>query len=215
MDGVDTEFLKSQELQPFLCSVILMIYFLYGLLEKRSSLAQFFNKLNNFHSNLKFTYETSSCTVNFLDLNVSLRNRAIHTDLYIKPTDGHQYIHYQSSHSLLIKTSIPYSQALRVSRIFSSEKDFKTHVSHMKEWFLARGYPEKVVNNQIDKAVFGRDKSVMKNMETGILFDKTYHPNVKELGKVIGNLLPFYTVMEKFERFSHLLRLYLTEAREK
>ena len=80
-------------------------------------LTQFLNERNNFHSNLKFTYETSSCTVNFLDLNVSLRNGALHTDLYIKPTDGHQYLHYQSSHPLHIKNSIPYSQALRVSRI--------------------------------------------------------------------------------------------------
>ena len=39
--------------------------------------------LMNFHSNLKLLYETSSCTVNFLDLNVSLRNGAMHTDLYI------------------------------------------------------------------------------------------------------------------------------------
>ena len=30
----------------------------------------------------------------------------------------------------------------------------------MKEWFLARGYPEKVVNNQIDQVVFGRDQPV-------------------------------------------------------
>ena len=33
------------------------------------------------------------------------------------------------------------------------------HVSHMKEWFLARGYPKIVLNNQIDKVVFSRDKS--------------------------------------------------------
>ena len=129
-------------------SVILTIYFLYGFMEK---LTQFLNELNNFHSNLKFTFETSSCTVNFLDLNVSLRNGVTHTDIYIKPTDSHQYLHYQSSHPLHIKTSIPYSQTLRVSRIWSSEKNFKTHVSHMKEWFLVRGYPEIVVSNQVDK----------------------------------------------------------------
>ena len=95
-------------------------------------LTQFLNGLN-FHSNLKFTYETSSCAVNFLDLNVNLRNEAIHTDLYIEPTNGHQYLYYQSSHPLHIKISIPYSQALRVSRICSSQKDFKTHVSPTKE----------------------------------------------------------------------------------
>ena len=60
----------------------------------------------------------------------------------------------------------------------------------MKEWFLARGYPEIVVNNQIDKVHFGRYQSVKKNLESGI-FVTTYHPKVKELGKLIRDLLPF------------------------
>ena len=104
---------------------------------------------------MKFTNETSSYTVVFQDLNVSLRNGAIHTDINIKPTDSHQYLHYQSSHPLYIKISIQYSQVLRVNRFCSSKKDFKTHVSQMKEWFLVRGYPEIVVSNQI---ALGRDQ---------------------------------------------------------
>ena len=108
----------------------------------------------------------------------------IHIDLYIKLTDCHHYLHYQYSHPLHIKTSIPFSQALRVNRICSSEKDFKTHVSHMEEWFLARGYSEIVVNNQIDKVVFGRDQSVKKNLESGIPFITTYHPKVKKAWKI-------------------------------
>ena len=59
-----------------------------------------------------------------------------------------------------IKTSIIHGLAKRVNKICSLEKDFKTHVSHMKEWFLGRGYPEIVVINQIDKVAFGRDQSV-------------------------------------------------------
>ena len=61
----------------------------------------------------------------------------------------------------------------------------------MEEWFLARGYSEIVVSNQIDKVVFGRDQSVKKNLESDIPFIATYHPNVKELGKLIRDLLPF------------------------
>ena len=61
----------------------------------------------------------------------------------------------------------------------------------MKERFLARGFPEIVVNNQIDKVVFGRDQSVKKNLESGIPFVTIYNPKVKEVGKLIGDLLPF------------------------
>ena len=57
----------------------------------------------------------------------------------------------------------------------------------MKGSFLARGYPEIVVNNQIDKVVLGRDQSGKKNLESSI----PYHPKFKELGMLIKGLLPF------------------------
>ena len=126
--------------------------------------------------------------------------------------DGHHYLHLLSVFSPPhIKTSIPYSQALRVSRICSSGKDFRTHVSQMKEWFLARGYPEIVANNQIDKVIFDRDQSLKKNLESGIPFVTIYQSKVKEL----GTYFLFYMMMEKFKRLSHLLQSYLTEVREK
>ena len=33
-----------------------------------------------------------------------------------------------------------------------SEKDFKSHISRMKEWFLAGDYTKIVVNDQIEKS---------------------------------------------------------------
>ena len=48
----------------------------------------------------------------------------------------------------------------------------------MMEWFLVSGYPKIVAKNQIEKAVFGRDQSVKKNLESGIPFVTTDHPNV-------------------------------------
>ena len=66
-------------------------------------LDSFLNELNRFHPNLRFTYGKSKERVYFLDLNLSLRNGAISTDLYVKPKDGHQYLHYKSSHPEHIK----------------------------------------------------------------------------------------------------------------
>ena len=62
-----------------------------------------------------------------------------------------------------MKVSIPYSQAVKVSRIFSSGKYFRDHICKMKEWFLARGYPGKVVNDQIDKVVFSKNLPLKKS----------------------------------------------------
>ena len=180
MDAAETEFVTSQYLQPSIwLQYIDDIFFIWTHAEEK--LVHFLNDLNNFHPNLSLTYETSKNNINFLDLNVSLRDDAIHTDLYIKPTDGHQYLQYQPSHPHHIKVPIPYSQALRVSRICSSEKDFRAHICNMKEWFLAGGYPEKIVNDQVEKVVFGKNPPVTKSLENGIPFMATYHPKVKDL----------------------------------
>ena len=76
--------------------------------------------------------------VNFSDLNVSFRDCAIHTNFFIKPIDGHQYLIYQSAHPQHIKEPIPYIQELKVSRICSSEKGFTTHICRMKQWFIQK-----------------------------------------------------------------------------
>ena len=136
-----------------------------------------------------FTYETSKERVNFLDLNVSLRNGVISIDFYVKRIDGHQYLHCKSSHSGHIKNLIPYSQALRLSRICSSEKKFQDRVNRMKEWFLVRDYPEDVFNEQVNKVVFGDSQPNKKNSENGIPFVVAYHPKVKKMGKLNSPLL--------------------------
>ena len=128
MDEVETEFLQSF-LQLFLwLSYIDNIFFIWT--RGTQELDSFLNELSKFHSNLSFIHEALKQRVNSLDLNVSLRNDAIETDLYVKSTDGHQYLHYKSSHPEHIKNLIPYSQVLRLSRICSSasEKGFKGHV---------------------------------------------------------------------------------------
>ena len=55
-----------------------------------------------------------------------------------------------------------------MSRICSSEKDFKSHVDRMEEWFLDRDYLKTVVNEQINKVVFGKNQPSRKNSENGV-----------------------------------------------
>ena len=57
-----------------------------------------------------------------------------------------------------------------MSRICSSEEDFKGHVDWIKECFLARDYPKNVVNEQISKVVFSKSHPSRKSSENGVLF---------------------------------------------
>ena len=56
-------------------------------------LNKFLENFNKFNSNPKFTYEISKDNINFLELNVSIRESHLVTDLYFKETDRHQYLH--------------------------------------------------------------------------------------------------------------------------
>ena len=84
-------------------------------------------EFNNFNSNIKFTYEFSEPSINFLDLNVKLSNGKLQTSLYVKPTDCHQYLQFQSGHPKHTKRSIVYSQTRRVSRAYSQEEGYKNY----------------------------------------------------------------------------------------
>ena len=64
MDEVETEFLKSQELQPFLWLRYIRDIFLIWT-HGTQDLDSFLNVLNKFHPNLSFTYETSEERVNY------------------------------------------------------------------------------------------------------------------------------------------------------
>ena len=90
----------------------------------------------------------------FLDLNVKLSGNKLSSDLYIKSTDRHQHLHYMYSHPEHTKKSVVYSQALRLSRICSEEKDFKKHIGEMKSWFSQRGYPQKLIETETSKVKF-------------------------------------------------------------
>ena len=97
----------------------------------------FLEDLNNFHPNIKFCHEVKE-SIHFLDLNIRLSDGNISTDLYVKPTAIHQFLHYTSSHPDHTKRSIVFSQALRVSRICSKKSDFLKHLEKMKWWFSVR-----------------------------------------------------------------------------
>ena len=150
----------------------------------KKELKKFMSSFNSFTPNLKFTYESSKKDISFLDLKVSLTKGKLSTDLHIKATDCHQYLHYSSGHPEHTKQSIVYSQLLRVSRICSRENDFNRHRSNMKIWFQKRGYPGNIIENEMKKVKFPSCNKTQRKNSKGIAFVVTYHPLLKQL-KVI------------------------------
>ena len=108
--------------------------------------------LNKFHPDLRFIYEKSRDKIDFLDVVIKIKEGKITTNLFCKPTDGHQYLHYDSCHAEHIKRSIDFSQTLRLKRICSEKRDLDYNVEDLREGFRKRGYPEQMIKNQVARA---------------------------------------------------------------
>ena len=90
MDKIESDFLKTQEAKPLVWyRYIDDVFFIWTHSEQK--LNSFLEELNNFLPNIKFTHESSKENI-FLDLPISLSENKLYTDLYVKPTDRHQYL---------------------------------------------------------------------------------------------------------------------------
>ena len=121
---------------------------------------------------------------------VGLKEGKIYTDLYCKPIDRHQYLHYTSSHPGHVKKSIVYSQTLRLKGICSKRVDFQKHFKDMENWFGKRGYPEEVVKSQMERVKFRvSDTPTNSKQALGVPFVVTYHPKLNCISSIIRRLL--------------------------
>ena len=93
--------------------------------EGEESLREFTDYLNTAHRPIKFTSKWSFSEIEFLDVKVINDSGKLDTDVYIKATDSHQYLHRTSGHPNACKKGIPFVQALRLRRICSKVDFFK------------------------------------------------------------------------------------------
>ena len=125
------------------------------------------------------------------------------TNMYVKPTDCHQYLNYSSSHPNYIKCSKVYSQSLRARRLYSLESDFLKHCTKIKSLFSKRGYPENMIDEEMKKVKFSGKGSKKSKRSKGVSFVVTYHPSLYCLSRIIKyNLNILYMSREAKAVFS-------------
>ena len=102
MDYIETEFLKTQSIKPWVSKRFIDDAFFIWT-DSEENLERFLKELNGFHSSIKFTFKKSKTNVNFFDAVIKIKNGRLSTDLYSKPVDSYQYLHYTSHHADHIK----------------------------------------------------------------------------------------------------------------
>ena len=122
--------------------------------EGEEHLKTFISYLNSIHPTIKFTHEYSSSrnqTLPFLDVQVHLHNNEIQTDLHTKPTDKHQYLLKSSCHPNHTKRTIPFSLALRLRRICSTDTFFNQRCKELIAYLVKRGYNQSFLTKEINR----------------------------------------------------------------
>ena len=188
MEKLESEMLNSFILKPIhYYRYIDDIFFIWphGL----ESLESFKLHANSFHHSIKFTFEVSDSRISFLDVLVKLRSNSLSTSVYYKPTDNHQFLHFDSAHPLSLKKSIVYSQCLRIKRICSDKEDFNIEISNLIHFFLSNGYPMSIIKNGIEKANKSKREDLLtynsKKSSDRIPLVLEHHPLVHSLARTI------------------------------
>ncbi len=172
----------------------------------------FVKHLNSQVESLKFTLEYSETSISFLDVTVTKqKDNSICTDLFRKPTDARNYLMFDSAHPHSCKKGIPYGQFLRVRRICSTLEIYDKRALEMAQSFLARGYPQELVETAVIRARRrNRDELLASDpspkTEKGNTFDsvfliRTFTPGSDILGKIIESNAPILTKNPKFRDF--------------
>ena len=160
----------------------------------QEELNKFLEHLNSCMDCMKFETETSSTSVNFLDVKLILEE--ITTTLYTKPTDSHNYINYSSCHPRACKNSIPYSQFLRLRRICSDEDDFVEKSKQLAFYYHQADYPISLIQSSFAKT-FVLDRNTMlypkvttteerEKDENRIFLITTYHPTFNNVNDIVN-----------------------------
>ena len=115
----------------------------------RRDLEQCIDCVSSFHPTLQITSTVSGLELLFLDIKLRINGDKLQTSVHYKETDTHNYLHYSSLHPDRCKRAIPHGQFLRLRRICSDDADLTNRATEMKEYFRARGYPDRLVNTDL------------------------------------------------------------------
>ena len=163
-----------------------MTYLFMIWTDTEKELSKFVNKLNQKPKIIKSDFKYSETKIEFLDVLLYKDiNNKLQAALYIKPTSRQRYLHANLEHPRSLKESIPYSQALLVKRICSTNPEFETLINTVEDQFIKCGYKKTLIENQIEKVVkldlVEQNKSNKAScLSLSVTYNRTL-PNIKNM----------------------------------
>ena len=126
------------------------------------------------------------------------------TDIFRKPTDTQQYLHFKSHHPKNCLKSIPYTLARRICTIVNDPILKKTRLEELHQTLLERKYPASIIREGIRKAenipLSELRKPKVKKEDYPLTFVSTFNKNNPEIFPEIRKNLQHLENNETFKR---------------
>ena len=151
------------------------------------TLREWHNILQKLRTRIKFTMEHGSKELPFLDILIKNKNSQIITDVYHKPTDTQQYLHFNSHHPQNCIKSIPYTLTCWLYTIITDKNLRKTFLNELHTTLNQRGYQKTLINKGIELA----ERIPQKNYETR---KRTSRRNPKHTSQLTTKTTPNYSL---------------------
>lgn len=156
---------------------------------------ELFHIANNAHELIKFTYEISDQSINFLDTTVFKGPRfnsegILDIKTYIKPTENYQFLSRNSAHPQSVFKGFLMGECTRHIRNTNNPEDQERIINNFKVNLMKRGYNEKEIDESFsiakeqDRAVLLRDK-VKHKRRVPLVFVTKYSPRLRKLGTIL------------------------------
>ena len=142
-------------------------------------------------------------------------HRNLITTLYNKPTDTHLFLHHSSAYPESVTRKGPYSQYLRIRRIYTPDSDFQTNADKLTQYYLNTGYPIKQLRahykrvSKFTQADLPKDKEKNSSKTPPVMITrfKTANPKNPKMSKnsyiQIGIFLKVVINLKKFSHKKH------------
>ena len=163
----------------------------------QSDLKQFIDYLNKAHPTIKFTYESSYNSIDFLDITIYKGDRyRFNQTLDIKPhfkmTNKFQYLEYTSAHPRQTFASLIKGELTRLLRACSSATEYRKVQEKMYTAFRDRGYPAQLIINVQESLPFQHREKILNTStkkqseyDTFLVIEYTPDLDVKRLRSII------------------------------
>ena len=129
--------------------------------------------LNQFNSSLTYTHQSSSTSIDFLDLTIykgpNFPNTSIlDTCTFQKPQNLYQYLHYSSNHPKSLFKAIITGELIRHVRTNTREEQYVAMTKLFENRLLARAYPKSLIERTKTRVVYQDRQKYIQSQSTPI-----------------------------------------------